>query len=137
MDIPALVLDTSAAMALFFRGKEGEQVEELIHRLISSNGQIFVPSLFWYEAGNTLITAFRRDRLSIEDIRGIETDLGELPIITDPVPDSAVRMRIREIAQSSDLSYYDAAYIEISQRLQLRLVTYDKRLLDALGNLEI
>ena len=129
MSIPALVLDTSAAMALFLQEKEGNQIEEILKNLLSSNGQIFVPTLFWYEVGNTLVSALNRKRITIEELRGIEIDLAELPIVTDPVPDSAIRIRTREIAVSKKLSFYDAAYVELAQRIQLPLKSFDKRLL--------
>jgi len=132
MGIHALVLDTSAAMALFLQEETGEQIEKILAELIAGNGQIFVPSLFWYEVGNTLVTALNRNRISIDELQGIETDIADLPIATDPIPDSAARIRIREIAASNKLSYYDAAYIELSKRLQLPLQSFGKNVLAAI-----
>ncbi len=132
MDFPALVLDTSAAMALFLQEKEGLQIEEILNNLIASNGQIFVPTLFWYEVGNTLVSAKNRKRITIEELRGIEIDLAELPIVTDPLPDQSTRIHIREIALSKKLTFYDAAYVELSFRLQLPLKSFDKKVIFAL-----
>ena len=128
MGIPTLILDTSAAMALFLQEEEGCQIEETLKELIASNSQIIVTSLFWYEVGNTLVSALNRKRITIEELRGIEIDLAELPIATDPLPDSAVRIRIREIAVSKKLTFYDAAYVELAQRLQLPLKSFDRRI---------
>jgi len=132
MKIPVIVLDTSAAMALFLQEEEGFQIEEILNELISSNGQVFVPALFWYEVGNTLVSARNRKRITIEELRGIEIDLAELPIITDPLPATAALMRIREIALSKKLSFYDAAYVELSFRLQVPLKSFDKKVISAL-----
>jgi predicted nucleic acid-binding protein len=132
MEIPALILDTSSIMALFLQEKEGKQIEKVLAELITANGQIFVPSLFWYETGNTLVTASHKNRITIEELRGIEIDLAELPIVTDPIPDMAIRIRIRETAISKNLSYYDAAYVELASRLQMPLHSFDKRILSAL-----
>lgn len=131
MGIPVLILDTSAVMALFLQEEEGRQIEETLKDLIISNGQIFVPSLFWYEVGNTLVSALNRKRITIEELRGIEIDLADLPIITDPIPDSTVRIRTREIAVSKKLSFYDASYVELAQRLMLPLKSFDKKILAA------
>ena len=131
MSIQALVLDTPAAMALFLQEETGEKIGKTLEDLITGNGQIFVPSLFWYEVGNTLITALKRNRISIEELQGIEIDIADLPIVTDSIPDSTARLRIREIAIHKKLSYYDAAYVELSLRLQLPLHSFDKRLLAA------
>ena len=134
MEIPALILDTSTAMALFLQEEEGCQIEETLKELIASNSQIIVTSLFWYEVGNTLVTALNRKRITIEELRGIEIDLAELPIVTDPLPDPAVRIRVRETAVSKKLTFYDASYVELSQRLQLPLESFDKRILAALSH---
>ena len=129
----AATFATSAAMALFLQEDEGIQIEKLLNDLINTNCQIFVPSLFWYETGSTLVTALNRNRISIEELRGIEVDLVDLPIVTDPIPDSTARIRIREIALSKKLSYYDVAYIELALRLQLPLYSFDKKVLAAMG----
>ena len=128
MSFPGIILDTSAAMALFLQEEQGIQIEEIIDNIINANGQIFVPSLFWFEVGNTLISAFNRKRITLEEIQGIEFDLSELPIVTDPLPNIAIRIRIREIAISKKLTYYDASYIELAKRLQLPLKSFDKKL---------
>jgi len=116
---PGIVFDTSAAMALFLQKKEGIQIEEIINNILNANGQIFVPSLFWFEVGNTLISAFNRKRITLEEIQGIEFDISELPIVTDPLPTFPIRIRIREIANSKRLSFYDASYVELAKRLEL------------------
>jgi predicted nucleic acid-binding protein len=128
MSYPGIVLDTSAAMALFLQEKEGIQLEEIINNILNSNGQIFVPSLFWFEVGNTLISAFNRKRITQEEIQGIEFDISELPVVTDPFPDLAIRIRIREIAILKNLTYYDASYVELAKRLELPLKSFDKKL---------
>ncbi len=133
MDIQALVMDTSAVMALFLQEEAGEQIEKLLEGLIANNGQIFVPSLFWYEVGNTLVTALNRKRISKDELQGIEIDLADLPITTAPALDSAARIRIREIAFSNNLSYYDAAYVELSKRLRFPLQSFDKKVLAAIS----
>lgn len=128
MGFPGFVLDTSAAMALFLQEEEGIQIEEILNDIINANGQIFVPSLFWFEVGNTLISAFKRKRITLEEIQGIEFDISKLPIVTDSLPDLAIRIRIREIANSKGLTYYDASYVELAKRLELPLKSFDKKI---------
>ena len=128
----ALVLDTSAVMALFLQEKKGRQIEQELKSLIGRNGQIFVPSLFWYEVGNTLVTAFSCGRITMDEIHGIETDLADLPIVTDPLPAAEVRQRIRELALDKRLTYYDASYVELAKRLRLPLRSFDKQIISAM-----
>ena len=124
-----MVLDTSSIMAIFFQEDEGKLVEKDLRTLIEKNGQIFVPSLFWYETGNTLITAVKSKRITKDELRGIETDLADLPIVTDPLPDAAVRQRIRDVALDKSLTYYDASYVELAMRLQLPLKSFDRKII--------
>ena len=128
----ALVFDTSAVMALFLQEKKGGQIEQELKSLIGRNGQIFVPSLFWYEVGNTLVTAFSGGRITMDEIRGIETDLADLPIVTDPLPAAEVRHRIRELALEKHLTYYDASYVELAMRLRIPLRSFNKRVISAM-----
>jgi predicted nucleic acid-binding protein len=128
-----LILDTSAAMALFLQEAPGVQVEEKIRSLLAVNGQIFVPSLFWYEVGNTLATAKRKKRIDSDELLGIEYDLAQLPIATDQIPDAAIRSRIREIAQNSDLTFHDASYVELSRRLNVPLLSFDKQIISVMN----
>ncbi|HAK44847.1 MAG TPA: VapC toxin family PIN domain ribonuclease [Spirochaeta sp.] len=127
----AAVIDTSAVMAIFLSEDEAEAIEGKIQEILSVNGQLFVPPLFWYETGNTLVTAIKRGRITADDLRGIEADLAELPIITEPMPAVETRMRIREISLEKSLSFYDAAYLELSNRLDFPLISLDKKLITA------
>lgn len=129
----AAVVDTSAIMAIFLSEEVGEAIEEKIREIFSVNGQLFVPPLFWYETGNTLVTAMNKNRITIDDLRGIESDMAELPIVTEPIPTAEKRIRIREIAVENSLSFYDAAYLELSKRLDFPLLSLDKRLISAAG----
>ena len=128
----ALVLDISAVMALFLQEEKGRRIEQELNALIGGNGQIFVPSLFWYEVGNTLVTAFSGGRITMDEIRGIETDLADLPIVTDSLPDAEVRHRIRELALEKHLTYYDASYVELAMRLCIPLRSFNKRVISAM-----
>ena len=127
----AAVIDTSAVMAVFLSEDYAENIEEKIQEILTANGQLFVPPLFWYETGNTLVTAMKRNRITIDELRGIESDMTELPFSTEPIPAPEIRMHIREIAAEKSLSFYDAAYLELSKRLDLPLLSLDTKLISA------
>lgn len=126
--LPAVVLDNSACINFFFDDEEDQSISSKILSILEGNGQFFVPSLFWFESGNALITAKRRKRLDRESVLRIEDHLRELPIATDPIPTLDIRMRIREMAEEKGLSFYDASYLELARRLDLPLLTLDERL---------
>ena len=124
------VLDCSAVMALVFEEEKGSEVASLVREATREHPAIFVPNLFWYEIENTLVVALRRGRLNVDELRAIEFHLAELPFQDESPPDPFRRQQISEIAFTHDISVYDAAYVEIAQRLNARLKTYNQHLLN-------
>ena len=130
---PAAVVDASFMAAYFlglFTGKETSheqgfsKARDAIFEIVLQNGQFFVPNIFFYEMGNILLTASHK-RITKAERNEIEYDLFELPIVMDGNCDTPVMMRIHELADTHSLSFYDAAYLELSRRLQLQLLTFD------------
>ena len=133
---PCCVIDTSF-FAAFLLGSscedEDSSAEELISQIINQNGQLYVPQLFWYEIGNVLLNAAKKNkegksRISIDQKIKIERCLSTLPIYTDLQPDFEIRSRIDSYAKEYNLSYYDASYLELARRYSLPLLTYDSHL---------
>ena len=133
---PAAVVDASFMAAYFlglFTGKETSheqgfsKARDAIFEIVLQNGQFFVPNIFFYEMGNILLTASHK-RITKAERSEIEYDLFELPIVVDGNCDTAVMMRIQTLAETHSLSFYDAAYLELSRRLQLQLLTFDSAL---------
>lgn len=86
-----------------------------------------VPSLWFYEVGNGLLTACRRKRISLDQIDGFLTRLKALPI--DVAQESAFELlELPPLAQTYGLTNYDAAYLAVSLRTNLPLATTDANL---------
>lgn len=139
---PVVVVDTSffmSAVLCSFTDDEASSAADFIEDLISKNGQIVVPQLFWFEIGNVLLNASKpkKDgspaRITKTQLLQIENLISELPIYTDAQPDSQTRMRIRELAENYGLTYYDASYLELAQRKDLELKTFDLQLKSCLS----
>ncbi len=135
--LPAAVIDTSFMVAAIFSAfseDENKSAAAFMEDIISRNGQFYVPQIFWFEFGNVLISALRPGkngksaRLTADEVLQIESILADYPIYTDSQPDIATRMRIREIAEKNNLSFYDASYYELSLRYNLPLKTFDTAL---------
>lgn len=133
MSSPGWVFDCSAAMALVLGDEQGDDVDSILRAQIEAGATILVPSLFWFEAANTIVMAGRKGRLSRSDLRLAESDLAALPIVSEPPPDAFIRERIRETAEDHALTAYDAAYVECAQRNGRRLKTFDRDLLGLRG----
>ena len=119
----AFVLDASAAVAWAF-DDEDHPVAALAQKQLR-DVEAHVPSLWWFELRNTLVVNERRKRIAeIETARFLKT-LARLPIHVDPAPDEATLLGL---ARKHKLTVYDAAYLELAQRLGLPLATLDKGL---------
>lgn len=138
--LPVYVIDTSF-FAAFLIGDSAEQdfekARNKILEVVSENGMIFVPQLFWYEIGNVLLNASkpRKDgnqpRLTVSLVNDIIGDLKKLPVVTKEQYDTEDIMRIQMLAQEKNLTYYDASYLDLSRQLDIPLLTFDKALQNA------
>lgn len=139
---PCFVADTSFMAAYLLNGFCDDELYDGIKDIeyvLENNGQIYVPQLFWYEIYNVLLYKTRKNKagqaiLSKSDAMDIFYDLQQLPVYTDLQPDGEIRQRIFDLAEEYQLSFYDAAYLELSRRKSLPLKTYDDALLRAIAN---
>lgn len=140
--LPVAVVDTSYFMSAIlsnYTSDESSEAQEFLQDLIEKNGQIIVPQLFWFEIGNVLLNAVKpkkdgsAGRISKVQLDEILMDISALPIYTDLQPDSETRTRILSSALDSNLTYYDATYLELARRKGLPLKTWDKALQAAAG----
>ena len=135
--LPVAVVDTSyfiSAILSEYTSDEASEAQAFLQNLIEQNGQIIVPQLFWFEIGNVLLNAVKpkkdgsQGRITKVQLDEILMDISALPIYTDLQPDSETRTRILSTALDSNLTYYDATYLELARRKDLPLKTWDKAL---------
>lgn len=135
--IPLCVVDNSflisGILSAYYDDKNNNALN-YIEEIISENGQIYVPQLFWFELGNVLVNAAKTDENgetgTISQIQLVEIVqlVTKLPIYTDSQPDSETLQRIITYAQEYNLSFYDATYLELAKRYDIPLKTNDKNL---------
>jgi len=97
------------------------------------NSETWVPSLWWHEIGNVLVSARRRERISDNDASGLMQLYGDISIKTDTASGSGFMERVHHLSIIYNLSAYDAAYLELAERKQAGLATLDEKLLQAAG----
>jgi predicted nucleic acid-binding protein len=86
------------------------------------------PALWDYEMANLWQTALRRGRMEEQDADRASTLLQAVPRRTYDHVTSLWQRRLMVIARRFHLSAYDAAYLELSDRLQGKLIRVDDRL---------
>jgi len=125
----AWVMDCSIAAALGLPDEASTVADAFLLQM--SNDETWVPSLWWHEVGNVLVSAKRRQRISDLDVSGLIALYGGLPVRTDHVSGADCMERVHRLSIAYDLSAYDAAYLELAERKQAGLATLDKKLMKA------
>ncbi len=119
-----MVIDASIAGAWFLPDEQNDLADHIMQSLHSA----LVPSLFWFETRNLLLTAERRGRLKAGEALLSMAQLRRLPLqdagsITDHL--------VLDLAVKRSLSAYDASYLALAIQNKLPLATLDRRLADA------
>jgi len=90
-----------------------------------TNEEVWVPSRWWHEISNVIVSARHRKRITDNDASGLMQLYGTLPVHTDIAHGSELLERTHRLAMSCNLSAYDAAYLELAERKQAGLATLD------------
>lgn len=120
------VVDSSIALSLVLPD-EKSPVSERIFRARQGNHRI-VPLLWHYEVSNGLIGAYRRRRLTREELAGTLNDFLQFEVKVDATVNADVLRNIQQLAVEYGLSAYDATYLELAERHGARLATLDTTL---------
>ena len=124
-----LVIDASMALAWVFERQQPGEVERA-NRLLEACGTVpwWVPGLWHLEVTNALLVAERRSVLPQADSGLFLARLNSLPFQADigPPPDRGTRLLA--LARTHGLSSYDVSYLELAQRLDASLASFDRQL---------
>ena len=123
------VLDASLTIQWFLEDEADREYS--LGVLASLSGKhALVPTLWFYEVGNGLLTACRRKRITLNQIDEFLERLQALPIeAVQQNPSEA--FGLPSLAHAHGLTNYDAAYLAIAMRFGLPLATTDKDLCKA------
>ena len=119
-----LVPDVSAILSQVLDDEDATYAEAVIEAIAADDA--LVPTLFWFEIRNALLTAERRKRLTAKATTAFLADLSLLPIEVDDLPRESA---VFDLARRHRLTIYDAAYLELAQRTGLALARVDRALM--------
>ena len=120
------VLDASLALQWFLEDEADRKYSLAILATLAEK-RALVPLLWCYEVGNGLLMAYRRKRISLDQVDGFLTRLKSLPIDTaQPIPSEI--FDLPRLAQKHGLTNYDAAYLAVALSHNLPLATTDNAL---------
>jgi predicted nucleic acid-binding protein len=125
----SFVIDNSVVLAWCFEDEQTPTIMALLDR-VTETGAV-APQLWPIEALNGLLTAERRGRIGADTRQRLAGFLRELPIDIDDETASRVWSTTALLAESHQLTAYDATYLELARRLGLPLATSDEALIAA------
>jgi predicted nucleic acid-binding protein len=129
------VLDVSVTMGWFFEDEASDAGWRLLDRAVRTG--VSVPPIWTYELANVLSVAERRGRATPARSSAFLNLLEGLRIDIDPTPGSHLLIVVLPLARATGLAVYDAAYVDLAQRLALPLATKDRRMAAAAAGLGI
>lgn len=119
----SLVLDSSVTLAWLFSDEVTPATQMVFDIVVAKRA--WVPSLWRLEVANSLQTGVRRGRISAAFHDASLTDLALLSIVVDLETDTFAWSATLRLAERYQLTLYDAAYLELAQRLDVPLATLD------------
>ena len=115
------VIDASVLVEYLTGAEHASQAREAI---LAEIGRLWAPHLIDAEVGHVLRRAAAIRAIEAERAREALSDLVELPI--KRVPHLGLLVRAFELR--SNISFYDALYVALAERLEMPLLTFDARL---------
>ena len=125
----SFVLDNSVALTWCFKDERTPATTALLDRLTEEGAT--APQLWPLEALNVLLAGERRGRLDRDTRLALMSFLARLPITIDAETSDRTWDATARLAEAHRLTAYDAAYLELAQRLGLPLATRDATLIAA------
>lgn len=127
--ISAWVIDASVLAAYLLREPDAGKMDTILQQVIEGTAELHAPSLLVHEMTNILITAERRKRITRTQRTSLLSEWELIPISEHAAPSPQSRQRIVALADQHHLSGYDAAYVELAERLQAKLLSLDTDIL--------
>ncbi len=129
----SVVLDASAALAWIFERTDSAQAAQANHLLADLVKQpAWVPSLWYTEVANALLTAERRGVVKEAQVVDYLARLSRLPIQADDLTVACRQEAVIALGRQLQLTAYDATYLELALRNGARLATFDAKLAAAM-----
>ena len=126
-----IVIDASAAAAWVLPDEATDAAESLFAHACMENSGFHAPQLWPWEMGNVLMVAQRRGRIAAGAPELALQALATTNVQLDAPADLHRQLQVARLAATHELTYYDAAYLELVLRLNGQLASRDRKLLTA------
>ena len=130
-----VVVDASFSGSWILPDEHSRKTESVLRAALNGEEQIAAPDLWTYEMLNLLLSACRRGRITPDRLEQAVRLVQRIPMIFHDHQTELVQNRVTKLAMRFSLSAYDAAYLELADRLQCRLKSQDRGLTAAARSL--
>jgi predicted nucleic acid-binding protein len=127
--VSLVIIDSSMTLAWYFEDEKTETSLAVLDRVVEAGA--IVPVLWPLEVLSGLQAAVRRGRITAAYRDAALDDLRALVIVIDPGTNQHAWSATLRLCDRFGLTPYDAAYLELAQRLRLSLATLDGELIRA------
>lgn len=124
-----IVLNASVTLAWCFAEERSPEVAGILRALPDEGA--WVPALWPIEVANSFRTSIRKGKASRELHAQYLEELAALPIEIDSETHTRAWSETLQLADTHDLTVYDASYLELAVRHRLPLATLDRDLAKA------
>jgi predicted nucleic acid-binding protein len=124
------VADASVGFSWVYRDQATPETDKLLQD-IASGVRVAVPSFWFLEMANVLLTAQRRHRLTATERKAALEKLTAMRFTVDEEAARNAFDKISELAEKHGLSVYDATYLELALRRKMSLASRDEALRSA------
>jgi len=126
----SFVVDPSVALAWLLTDETTEKATA-IRQAIEQGAEAWIPAHWWLELANGLLVAESRGRITADAVDQALFLVEELPFEEDDQTAEQISVRTFALARKHQLTLYDAAYLELAQRRNAVLASFDSQLLKA------
>jgi predicted nucleic acid-binding protein len=123
------VIDASIGVKWFVAERDSEKALILRDKYQREEIELVAPNLIYYEVANAL-RFHPHYKLTEANLLDSINALRDMQIVVDPPTD--VWLQAFDLSMSQDISVYDAIYIAMSEVLDAKLITSDKKLIEKL-----
>jgi predicted nucleic acid-binding protein len=130
-----LVIDASVLIKFYIPEILSDKAEELLDRVEQGDMMLLAPDLIYPEAGNILWKKQRMKELTRPEVEEIADAIISLPLkIEASKPFLSLAM---DIAIAYRITVYDAIYISMARVYEIKMMTADRKLLDAVAKTDL
>lgn len=127
-----IIVDSSVIIKWLLPDEEDSIAMQIKRDFASNTLMISIPYLTYYEVGNVLKIAVRRERISEKKAKELYNAFVDLEFIVYATKELFTIALNRSV--ELDISTYDASYIALAEYLRVPFITADRKLLNKISS---